>query len=166
MNQRFALLFLCAAFGIAAYLVLDEWQYEKLSSINKMQQLWEQDLQLMEEQHQLPAGWSSIREIELNPGSAEALDWLKKLQVPVVVEKSGQYKLQILFFPWIEEGKQGVYLQYDLVDLKSKNSNTVFETSRTIMITGERNWLQQLLEQFQTPTPHPKPTVAPPPKAK
>lgn len=148
VNSRLGLLLLCAAFGIAAFLLLDEWRFEKLSSLKKMQTLWEQDLQMMQENHQLPAAWNSIREIELSPGDQEALIWLKKLQIPVVVDKKGEYKLQILFLPWTEEGKEGVFLQYDLVDLKSPNSNTVYETNRTIMLTGENNWLEQLLKKW------------------
>lgn len=148
VNSRFGLLLLCAAFGIAAFLLLDEWRFEKLSSLKKMQTLWEQDLQMMQENRQLPPAWNSIREIELSPGSQEALIWLKKLQVPVAVDKKGEYKLQILFLPWTEEGKEGVFLQYDLVDLKSPNSNTVYETNRTIMLTGENNWLEQLLKKW------------------
>ena len=107
MNKRLSLFFLCAAFGITAFLILDEWRFEKLSGVKKMQQLWEQDIELMEDNHQLPAAWFAIREIELSPGSPEALDWLKHLQVPVVIDKKGDFKLQVLFLPWIEEGKQG-----------------------------------------------------------
>lgn len=146
--KRLALLILGVAFAIAAFLLLNEWRFEKLSSIKKMQQLWEEDMESMAENHQLPKTWSSIREIELNPGSPEALDWLKKLQVPVVIDKKGDYKLQILFLPWTEEGKEGVFLQYDLVDLNSKNNNTVFETNRTIMLNGESNWLEQYVREF------------------
>jgi len=158
--KRLALLILCAAFATAAYLLLNEWRFEKLSSLKKMQQLWEDDMEMLTENHQLPKAWSSIREIELNPGSAEALDWLKKLQVPVVVDKKGDYKLQVLFLPWTEEGKEGVFLQYDLVDLNSKNNNTVFETNRTIMLNGESNWLEQYVKEIWPDKPTPKPEAA------
>jgi len=166
VNKRLALFFLCAAFAIAAYLLLDEWRFEQLSSLAKTQQLWEQDMEMMQENHQLPKAWSSIREIELSPGSQEALMWLKHLQVPVIVDKKGEFKLQILFLPWAEEGKQGVFLQYDLVDLKSPNSNTVFETNRTIMLTGERNWLEEFVKGFFPPKEVPARPATPPPKTK
>lgn len=165
---RFSLLLLCSAFGIAAFLLLDEWRFEKLADITKMQQLWEQDMDLLRENHQLPRGWASIREIELTPGSSEALDWLKKLTVPVVVEKNGDFKLQILFLPWTEAGTQGVFLQYDLIDLKSPNNNTVFETNRTIILNGETNWLEHFVNSWLTPeAKRPAPQApAPAPKKK
>lgn len=160
MNRRLALLLLCGAFSIGAFLLLNEWRFEKLSSVKKMQQLWEDDFELMTENHQLPSTWSSIREIELNPGSPEALDWLKHLQVPVVIDKKGDYKLQILFLPWTEDGKEGVFLQYDLVDLKSPNENTVFETNRTIMLKDENNWLEQLVKKYWPEENASKPATA------
>lgn len=158
--KRLALLILGAAFAIAAFLLLSEWRFEKLSSLKKMQQLWEEDMETLAESHQLPKAWDSIREIELNPGSPEALEWLKKLQVPVVVDKKGDFKLQILFLPWTEEGKEGVFLQYDLVDLKSPNNNTIFETNRTIMLTGENNWLEQYVREIWPQKDEPKPPAA------
>lgn len=170
MRTRLALLFLCAAFALAAFLLLDEWRFEKLASVAKMQQLWEQDMQMLEENHQLPASWASIREIELSPGSSEALDWLKRLTVPVVVTKKGDYKLQIIFLPWTEAETQGVFLQYDLVDLKSPNNNTVFETNRTIILNGETNWLEQMIKPLLAPSkrqiPTENPSSPPPPKTK
>jgi hypothetical protein len=166
MNKRFALLLLCAAFALAAYLLLDEWRFEKLASVAKLQQLWEQDMQMLEENHQLPRTWSSIREIELTPGSPEALDWLKRLTVPVVISKSGDFKLQILFLPWTEGETQGVFLQYDLMDLKSPNNNTVFETNRTIILNGETNWLEQMLKPLMSKPESKRPEAPAPPKKK
>jgi hypothetical protein len=134
MNKKFALMLLATAFGLAAYVVLDNWRFEKLPLTKKMQKLWEDDMELMADSHILPRGWSSIREIEISPGSDEARAWLKHLQVPVVLDKKGDFKLLIIFMPWNQDGKDGVYIQYDLEDLTSPNKNTVFETSRTIML--------------------------------
>lgn len=151
MLKRISALLLLVAFGVAAFILLDTWRYENLSSINKLQRLWVEDLQSMGESHRLPAGWNSIREIELNPGALQSADWLKKLKVPVSVRTDGEFKLQVLLVPWEEDGKEGVTVQYDLVNLKS--SNTVWETNRTFILSDENSWLSKLSDEQLDGTP-------------
>ena len=117
------MLFLCIAFGAGGYFLLDTWRFDK----------------------SLPKIWSSIREIELSPGTEESVSWLKQLQIPVILNKDGNYKLQILFVPWEEGGKVGTFIQYDLVDLKSENSNTVWETTRTFILSDESSWVENII---------------------
>lgn len=148
MAKRISLLFLCVAFGVSAYILLDRWQYEKMTPIKKMQRLWEEDVQAMQESHQLPAQWNSIREIELTPGDDVSKEWLKNLQVPVVVKKDGAFRLQVMLVPWEENGKQGALMQYDLVDLNSLNSNTVWETSRTFILSDNESWLSEIEDEW------------------
>lgn len=154
MKKILSLLFLCAGMGLVSNLVYERWQFQKLSAMKKLQQLWAEDLQVMAETSQLPKEWSSIREIELTPGSEDAMDWLKALRVPVEVDKEhGKYKLQVMLVLWEDEGKQGALMQYDLVDLDSGNDNTVWETNRTFLLTSENSWLDHWI-QFALPRAH------------
>lgn len=149
MIQRLALLLCCGAFAVAAYVVLDAWQFEHLPTAKKLQRLWEDDMLHMSNTHQLPPAWKSVREIELTPGDEQARQWLRELQVPVTVHKDGQYKLQVMMVSWDDETKLGAYVQYDLMDLNSKNENTIWESNRTFILTDSNSWMSQWLKKSE-----------------
>jgi hypothetical protein len=144
MNNKLGSLFLCLAFGLTAYVLIDFWSFERLPLIKKMQILWEEDLDTMLSEQLLPTSWNAIREIELVPGSADDKDWFKRLHVPIEIKKSGTFKLQIMLVNWEDEGKHGVYLQYDLVDLNSPIHNTVWENSRTLILDDPKSLYSRL----------------------
>jgi hypothetical protein len=140
-----SLLLLLVAFGIGSYTVLDSWRTQKLPVVQRMQEAWITDVEDMESSHLLPKTWSQIREIELN-GDKEAMAWYKKLHTPVVLNKDGNYRLEVLMVPWFQDGKQGALFQYDLIDLKSPQlRSTVWEKSRTIILTEKKTWLDKFL---------------------
>jgi hypothetical protein len=142
MVRRLSLLLICLALGVCSFVILDIWHFENLKPLNKLQTLWEEDVNNMREANQLPAAWNSIREIVLTPGDEQAKQWLLNLQIPVYVRKDGQYKLQVMLVTWDDEGKNGVYLQYDMMDLRN-NENTVWEDNRTFILSDENSWFEK-----------------------
>lgn len=152
MIRRIALFLLCGAFGIGAYILLDTWSFFKSSPEKKMQRLWEEDTEALRDAKVLPPQWDSIREVRYNAHDPEAVKMIKKLEVPVRLKKDGDYRLDILFVPWSEDGKTGAFIQYDLVDLKSPNENTIWEKSRTLIISDKNYWLEKWMDgKFELP---------------
>ncbi len=71
-------------------------------------------------------------------GTPESKNWLKRIDVPVRPHiQEGGNRLEVLVVVWEEEGKQGALVQYNLVDLKSKNM--VFELGRTLILADGKN---------------------------
>jgi hypothetical protein len=145
MKRGIAVILIFVAVSVLSFVGYNAWMFAHMNPVERMQKLWDDDMRTLEDGHALPKGWSLIKEIELSPGSDQSKDWLKKLEVPVVLNKNGQFRLQILFLPWEENGKIGAFLQYDLVDLKSEKQNTVWETSRTLIISDKKDWVSKFL---------------------
>lgn len=106
-------------------------------------------MQSMQEKHQLPEQWNSVREVELVPGDDLSKEWLKHLQVPIVLKKDGGFRLQVMLVPWEEDGKHGALMQYDMEDLSSPNHNTVWELSRTFILSdNNETWLSEFEKEL------------------
>jgi hypothetical protein len=158
MIQRLSFFLFCVAIGVCAFVILDTWRFENLKPISKLQTLWEEDVAQMADAHRFPPGWNSIREIVLTPGDDQAKRWLHDLQIPVVVHKDGEFKLQVMLVTWEDEEKTGVYLQYDMTDLKSPVENTVWEDTRTFILSDRDSWFERVFKH-RNPNPTPSPSV-------
>ena len=88
--------------------------------------------------NKLPAGWNSIKEIQLIPATDKAKLWLKSMHVPILLKSDGAYKLEVLMISWDEGQDVGAIVQYNLVELKT--NNMVWELGRTFVLSGhEKN---------------------------
>ncbi len=148
-SQRVYLLLWGLAISIVAYVVLDLWSARNAPLYKKFERRWSEDVRLLEESKRLPPGWFDVREIELIGGNAETKAWLRKIEVPIKVQrKDGHHKLEALIVVWEADGKRGVMIQYNLVDLKTNNMTA--ELARTIMLAepGPAEPLKSMLEDL------------------
>lgn len=123
----------CAALAISAYIVLDYWHLRNAPLYKRFERQWAQDIDSLEKSRKLPPPWFDVAEVELIGGNPEGKKWLKQIKVPVDAKNAkGHHKLEVLIVPWHEDGKDGVMLQYNLVDLKTKNM--IFELGRTLLL--------------------------------
>jgi hypothetical protein len=98
--------------------------------------MWREDIELLEGSGKLPKPWFEVREIELIGGSPHARQWLKRIDVPLKDKRGdGKYRLEVLIVPWTVEKQHGVLVQYNLVDLKSKNM--IWELGRTLILSPQ-----------------------------
>jgi hypothetical protein len=131
LNRSYLFLW-CAAAGILAYLALDFHQQRNAPDYRKFERWWADDVAQLEASPKLPKPWFDVREVEVYGGTPESKSWLREIHIPLGPKNlKGQHKLEVLVVPWEEEGKTGVMLQYNLVDLKSKNM--IFELGRTMV---------------------------------
>lgn len=137
LTRRISLLILCFAVGLLAFATLDYWHARNAPLPQRLERQWREDLERLEASHKLPAAWFDVGEVEVFGGTPETKDWLAKIKVPLYAKKKqGGHKLEVLVVVWEENGKDGVLVQYNLIDLKTKNM--VFELGRTLILREKR----------------------------
>ena len=87
------------------------------------------DMKLLEKNHSLPKIWSKIKKIELSSDASHVQDWLNADAFDIPKTNNGDYTLDIFVSEWIDGYRYGALVQYDLIDIKTKN--TVWELNRT-----------------------------------
>jgi len=133
MARRLHLLFLCLAAGVLAYVVLDYWDARNAPLFKRFERQWREDVEDLEASKKLPAGWHDVKDLEIFGGTPETKEWLARIKVPLTTKKDGKHKLEVLVVAWEENGIRGALVQYDLVELKSKNN--IWELGRTLILT-------------------------------
>lgn len=148
-SKRISSLFLCFAVAILSFVVLDFWSSRNAPLFKRFERQWHEDVTKLEKSAKLPKGWYDVAEIELIGGTPETKDWLRRIKVPLEPKKAdGKHKLEILVVVWEEDGKRGVLVQYNLVDLETKNM--IFELGRTLILSQPRpkNFWQAIKQEF------------------
>ncbi len=134
LGQRLHLLFWCLAMAILAFGVLDFWTSRNSPLPFRFERFWQEDVALLESSKSLPQQWFDVSEVEVYGGTPETKSWLRRIQLPIIAKNpNGQHKLEVLVVAWEEDGQKGVLVQYNLVDLKSKNM--IWELGRTLLLT-------------------------------
>ncbi len=135
-SKRTYLILWAISFSILAFVILDSWSSRNGPQFKKFERQWAEDVQLLENSKKLPPAWFDVGEVELIGGNPETKSWLRKIHVPVKANRpGGKYKLEVLVVIWEADGKRGALVQYNLVDLKSKNM--IAELARTLMLTPQ-----------------------------
>lgn len=128
----FSFIIALGASGILSY----RWiRYEWLGKAEKLEFLWEQDLKKLAQENKLPPFWSEIKSYEVFGGTELAKDWAKKITPPIKLNPKGKYQLEILLLSFKEEDRLGAVIQYDAVEIESKN--LVWEIGRTFLLKGK-----------------------------
>ncbi len=132
--KRIYLILWCTALAILAYIVLDYWQVRNAPLYKRFERQWSRDVGSLENSKKMPSPWFDVAEVELIGGNPEGKKWLKQIRPPVGIKNAqGNHKLEVLVVPWHEEGTDGVMVQYNIVNLKSKNM--IFELGRTLILS-------------------------------
>jgi hypothetical protein len=129
------LLVLVLGLGLSLYIGNQYYRVSFATPTERLQILWDQDVQKLKEAKKLPAGWDDIRQIDLFPATDNAKVWLKNVTVPLQVRADGQHKMEVLILSWEESGVTGAIVQYNLVDLKT--NNMIWELGRTFVLSGD-----------------------------
>ncbi len=93
---------------------------------------WREDLALLRATGHFPPAWDELANVEFSSNESTVQDWFKATASPFRTRKGAQYKLQILAIHFIDKHRYGVMIQYNWIDLKTKN--TVGELARTLTI--------------------------------
>ncbi len=88
-----------------------------------------EDLKLLDQKHFLPEAWQKIQKISLTSDASHVSNWLDEKSFQIPVQKNGEYILEIFVSEWIDGYRYGALVEYDLVNIKNKN--TVWELNRT-----------------------------------
>jgi len=148
--KRAYLMFWCLAVAVLAYVLLDFWLSRNAPLYKRFERQWAEDVASLEASPKLPKPWFDVREVELIPGTPESKSWLRSVKIPLGQKNpNGQHKLEVLIVPWEEEGKAGVMIQYNLVNLKT--NNMIFELGRTLILAEPRSKepIKALLQDLQ-----------------
>lgn len=148
MRQKLHLLIWCAAVGIAAFACLNYYSQARAPLYKKFEQQWLQDVQDLEASKRLPKPWFEVKNLEVVGGTPETKEWLSRIKVPLKINPDGGHHLDVLVVAWEEEGKRGALVQYNLVDLKTRNN--IWELGRTFILSkprakGFQGWLEEAL---------------------
>ena len=126
--EQFSLL---AILALIIYSVAQIAMSYRAESAEKLEKVWQQDLENLHSQNKLPSYWSDIRTVEREPAQDDSLanQWVKSVASPIVINPNGQYKLEILFISQTDSGQTRAVVQHHLIHIPSGNS--VWELGRT-----------------------------------
>lgn len=116
---------------IIAYSTLDDLTPYWFHQTNKkIENLWQQDMELLIKSGKLPSQWRSISEVQVEALNDESRQILKEIRVPIVTKPEGDFKLEVTVDSWTDSSKTALVIQYHLLD--KKTNNLVWELGRTI----------------------------------
>ena len=126
------LLFASLAALVFAVAIVFRIGYWLSPPIEKFQQSWAEDIQLLEGSGKLPKEWKSIRSIKVEAANPPATDWSATALPPVQITSDGKYRLDVFVIHWLEGFRYGVVIQYNLIDLQTQNK--IWELGRTLKL--------------------------------
>lgn len=118
--------------------MLDYWQFHQRPPEQKLQRLWEQDIERLRKAGQLPEAWDDIHEVKYFGGSDQARKWQENLRFPEDLDKEGRHHLEVLLLIWQEDERTGAILQYNLVE--SASNEMIWELGRTFTLDHGSTW--------------------------
>ena len=140
---RFEFLFIGAAVAAFAFVLLNAWSVRNAPLWKRLERRWAADVTLLEDSGKLPPAWFDVKSIDISGGTPETRGWLKLIHSPLKTNPTGQHRMDVLVVAWEEDGKRGALVQYNIEDLKTKN--TVSEIGRTLILsvppTAFERWL-------------------------
>ncbi len=118
--------------------------------------LWADDVQLLQENKNLPDELKNVKTVSIQPLNQEATDLIEGGRPPFNTNSKGNLKLEVLLDVWQEDGfentekQEGVYIQYNLM---SDNGNTIWELSRTILLPESSSLISSWFPEFFEESP-------------
>ncbi len=120
-----ALAFLIAFYGF-------DQRYWLLPPEQKLISSWKSDLQLIKDKNQA-ALLKRVGQIRLRANDhSPAAEWVERIQAPIEKSKSGDILADVFLIHQIEGHRYGVVVQYEFIDIKTKNK--VGEFARTLWL--------------------------------
>jgi hypothetical protein len=132
-RPRLGFLFIGAAVAAVAFVLLNMWSARNAPLWKRLEHRWAEDVELMESSGKLPAAWADVKSYDLIGGTPESRAWLKLIHPPLKTNPKGRHRMDVLVVGWEESGKRGALIQYNIEDLKTKN--TVSEIGRTLILS-------------------------------
>jgi hypothetical protein len=143
----------------AGYIVFEITSFYARPDSARLELLWTRDLKRLRDAKALPAAFDDIKEIEVTPATEQARQWFKSLKVPVTTKVNGGHRLEILLLTWEEGTTVAAIVQYNLIDLKTKDM--IWELGRTFILKGnkspEESFARRIHELFESQTKPLKP---------
>ncbi len=149
LTKKLPVLLLCLATALVSYVLLDDWNSRNSPLFKRFERQWHEDVQLLEKSGKLPASWRDVREVQIIPGSLETQNLLRRIKIPVRAQNDkGNSRMEVIAYAWTEAGKIGIFLQYNIEDIASRN--TLWELNRTLILQYPKDtspwklWLEEL----------------------
>lgn len=137
IKKLLSVIFLISALTAFGYFGKEVFKLIKIhrgSEADRLAVLWERDLNMLIEQKKLHPAWPKIREVVLIGATKKARNWLKEIGSPVKINPKGNHRLEVLLLNWEDKGREGAIVQYNLIDLESRNM--IWELGRTYVLKG------------------------------
>jgi hypothetical protein len=121
----------------AGYVVFEITSFYARPDAARLELLWTRDIKRLREAKALPAAFEDIKEIEVTAATEQGREWLKSLKIPVKTKPNGTHRLEILLLTWEEGTTVAAIVQYNLIDLHSKDM--IWELGRTFILKGNKS---------------------------
>lgn len=131
---------LLVLFGVAIW---DVWMITPMPKL--FLNLWSADIRQLKAEARLPSELDELHAVALQPLNQEAQDIIDEIQHPFSTHTDGKFTLEILMDVWEEDQQKGVSIQYDLI---SKDGNTIWELSRTILLPESSSLILSWYSRF------------------
>ena len=135
-TTRLAVLLCCLAIaGVSAQIAWDFASFYQRPLGQRFSLLWTRDTDLLTANHIFPAGISDLQSYEITAATERMESWKTDLHIPFKTSPKGHFHLEILLLSWEEKTQEGAIVQYNLVDLRTKDM--VWELGRTFILHGQ-----------------------------
>jgi predicted negative regulator of RcsB-dependent stress response len=159
LTSMIAAILLMTVMGVAGVFGYKIYQFEQMSSVERLNHLWKQDMNLLKSTQHVHKGWNSIKQFEAFSGSEKAKKWLQSLRVPARKVEQGKYKLEVLLLEFDQDETAHAVVQMNLVELESQNM--VWELARTYRLNSYFDHLSQELAPIKDQVKNKTPSTAP-----
>jgi len=125
----------------------------------RFSELWARDVSMLKAAHIFPPGIFDLKSYELSAATERTQSWKPDISIPFGTDPNGHFHLEILLLSWEEGSKEGAIVQYNLIDMRSKDMT--WELGRTFVLLGqnpiEEAIARQILKLFYPINSQPTP---------
>ena len=114
------------------------WDFKVATPAEKIVKLWQRDIKSLKKSDSLPKEWQQIREVKFLAASDKSKKWANEIKTPPIkTTANGSHTLEVLLLDWEADGQTGFIIQYDLIEIKSKN--LIWELGRTFVLNSTKD---------------------------
>lgn len=117
---------------ISGYISYSYYEFQNFTIEQRLESLIATDFAKLRANNVLPEFFNSISHIEIQSGSEQAQEWLKKIKFPIEQKSDGEFNLEILVASFEEDGKLAAVIQYNVVN--NKTHDMIWELGRTFYL--------------------------------
>lgn len=116
-------------FAVVSLKGLKIYQYNQMSSVEKLNTLWEQDMKRLRQTNHIPEQVFNAKTIKPIFVTENAKKWKNQIRIPILENPKGKGLLEILVISIDDVGQEAIVIQLDF--MSEKDNILLYEIGRT-----------------------------------